>query len=165
MKNIIITMMLITVLFACSTVIKSKKDLENIAIVHYQVTSGEASKIIKSGSLSETDIMIVDHANNRYIAFISKWKQEVDNLESTSPLFEEFVLDYTEITKQYHSVRTIINKNWGSYSLPNQIVLLEYQSKVNKLDESVTRLIVAKNMYEAGIIAIKLGKALVGIIL
>lgn len=165
MKKILLLIFTLSILFGCTTIIKSKEDIQNIAVVHQQIMSGQAAIVIKSAPLNDTEILIVDHASNRYVAFVEKWKEEILKLKSTTPLFNDFLADYYELSEQYITVQNVIIKNWGKYTLPNQIVLLEYQAKANKLNENVDDLITAKNIYEAGVVAVKLGKVLAGALL
>lgn len=165
MKKFIIAVLIMFTVTSCSTVLKSKDDIKNIIVVHDQIASGQASDIIKSATLSDVHVLMVDHASNRYMSFVEKWKQSALHLDSNTPEFAEFLADYTDLVKQYTIVKGIINQNWDKYTLPNQIVLLEYQSKANKLNDSVDALISAKNIYEAGVVAVKLGKVLAGALL
>ncbi len=148
---------------ACSTVLKSTEDIANIAIAHEQITSGQVSQTIKSVSLNSTETLIVDHAINHYIAFAEKWKQKVATLDSTSPIFSEFLLDYDNLIKQYKSVQGIVAANWTEYSPRYQVLLEDYELRANKINNSIDGLIAASRRYQAITTAIELATILAGI--
>lgn len=163
MKKLISTIVLtIVLLSSCSTVLKSTEDLANIAIAHEQVASGQVANTIKSIDLNSTEVLIVDHAINHYIAFSDKWKQKVSILDSTSPIFTEFLSDYDNLVKQYKSVEGIITANWARYPTRYQIILEDYNVRANKINQSIDKLIVASRRYQAITTAIELAAILAG---
>jgi hypothetical protein len=148
----------------CSTVIKSANDIANIAIVDEQITSGQVMQTIKYANLSTTELMIVDHANNKYIYFADKWKRSITTLDSSTPLFAEFIGEYEELIKQYRAVESIIAKNWNVYPTRYQVILLDYQLRAKKVNNVADKLITANEMREAMETGIMLAKVVAGII-
>lgn len=165
MKKLIIALLVSVLLFSgCSTVLKSTNDIASIAIVDEQITSGQVVQTIKSVPLSTTEIMIIDHANNSYISFASKWKKVITKLDSKTPLFAEFIGEYEELIKQYKAVELIITKNWDSYPTRYQVILLDYQIRAKKLNAITDKLITANEVNEAIQTGIMLAKIAAGIL-
>lgn len=165
MKQLIISTLLAILLFSgCSTVLKSTNDLSNIAIVDEQITSGQVIQTIKFAPLTSTELMILDHANNNYIAFADKWKKVITKLDSKTPLFAEFIGEYEELIKQYKAVESIITKNWDSYPTRYQVILLDYQIRAKKLNAITDKLITANEINEAIHTGIMLAKIAAGIL-
>lgn len=167
MNKILLLIVIATSLMSfsgCSTVIKSANDIANIAIVDEQITSGQVTQTIKYANLSTTELMIVDHANNKYIYFADKWKRSITTLDSSTPLFAEFIGEYEELIKQYKVVEAIIAKNWESYPTRYQVILLDYQLRAKKLNATTDKLITANKVTEAIDAGIMLAKIAAGIL-
>lgn len=163
--NKIVLITLLTLNLGCSTVLNSTKDIAQIVIADDQIMSGQVTSTIKSGTLSSTDNMIVDHAINTYVNFANRWKKEVTTIDSTTPLFIDFISDYNDLVRQYRAIETIIAKNWESYPTRSQAALLDYQLRAKKVNASVDKLILAAKAREAVLDAIVFAKILAGIAL
>lgn len=163
MKKLLISMIVILLITSCTTVLKSTEDIANIVIADQQVTSGQVSQIIKSVELNSTEILIVDHSVNHYLAFSEKWKSKILTLDSTSPIFTEFLIDYDNLVKQYTSVEDVVENNWDKYSDNYKILLTNYKANANEINNSVNKLIAASRRYQAIIKAVELATILAGV--
>lgn len=160
---ILIPGILLTLLLGCKTVLNSADDLANITIVNDQIQSGQVSVVIKSAPLTDTEKLIVDHALNEYIAFAERWKASIINIDSTAPLFANFIVEYAVLVTQYKAVENIVAQHWQEYSLLNQQLLTDYQLRAKKVNNTIDGLIAAGARYQAILDAITLAKILAGI--
>ncbi|MBY0475399.1 MAG: hypothetical protein K2Q13_10130 [Nitrosomonas sp.] len=162
--SIILFLVCFMILSGCSTVLKNTSDLANIAVANDQVMSGQVAETIKSVNLSSTESLIVDHAINQYSGFVDKWKSSINYLDSSEPLFTEFVADYRKIVAQYRAVKEqVVKPHWSEYTETNRALLNEYHGRVDRIDQSVNGLIDAGNRHQALLDALYLGQVLAGI--
>lgn len=163
-KNLILIPGIILIfLSGCKTVLNSADDLANIAIANDQIQSGQVSVVIKSAPLTDVEKLMVDHALNEYVAFAKRWKTSIVNINSTTPLFATFTIEYAALVSQYKSVENIVANHWSEYSLLNQQLLTDYQLRAKKVNNTVDSLIAAGARYQAILDAITLAKILAGI--
>lgn len=128
-KYIIIILVFLT---SCSSISEIKR-VDNIMLEDKAYTE------VTLVDLSSTDLMIVQHAKNRYMSLREKWQDRIieagfDDLITTSA---ELMEDYNLLVNQYESVMNVVRKNSAKYSKEQ----LEYFSKINgefyKLYDSV----------------------------
>lgn len=162
MKKLLV-ILIISLTLGCTTTLNSVDDFANLTIANEQIVSGQVSNTINSIELSSTEKLVVTHAINHYIAFTSRWKSRLTQLDSTTPIFTQFLAEYSELVDQYNSVESIINKNWAEYPVRYQVLLLDYQLRAKKIDSSVMDLLAAGDRYRAVINAIELARILAGI--
>lgn len=163
-KNLILIPGIILIfLSGCETVLNNADDLTNIAIANDQIQSGQVSVVIKSAPLTDTEKLMVDHALNEYIAFAERWKASIINIDSTTPLFATFTIEYAALVSQYKTVENIVAQHWQEYLPLNQQLLTDYQLRAKKVNAAVDGLIAAGARYQAILDAITLAKILAGI--
>lgn len=126
--KLLISSILILVLTACTTVLDKLEKVDNI------VTSDETYGLVTSVDLSPTDIMIINHAKNRYLALREKYK---GNLTDYSFNNEEVLEDYKLLLEQYSATVKVINKNYSKYSDESKDKLKELSESFYKLHDSV----------------------------
>lgn len=126
--KLLISSILIIVLTACTTVLDKLEKVDNI------VTSDETYGLVTSVDLSPTDIMIINHAKNRYLALREKYK---GNLTDYSFNNEEVLEDYKLLLEQYSATVKVINKNYSKYSDESKDKLKELSESFYKLHDSV----------------------------
>jgi len=160
---ILISGIFLILLPGCKTVLNSADDLANITIANDQIQSGQVGVVIKSAPLTNTEKLIVDHALNEYVAFAERWKASIVNIDSTTPLFTTFTIEYAALVSQYKAVENIVAQHWHEYSLLNQQLLTDYQLRAKKVNNTVDGLIAAGARYQAILDAITLAKILAGI--
>lgn len=163
MKNYIVFLFCFVLLVGCNTILKNTDDLANAAIANDQIQSGQVSVVIKSAPLTDIEKLMVDHALNEYVAFAERWKASIVNIDSTTPLFATFTIEYAALVSQYKSVENIVAQHWHEYSPLNQQLLTDYQLRAKKVNNTVNDLIAAGARYQAILDAITLAKILAGI--
>lgn len=126
--KLLISSILIIVLTACTTVLDKLEKVDNI------VTSDETYGLVTSVDLPPTDIMIINHAKNRYLALREKYK---GNLTDYSFNNEEVLEDYKLLLEQYSATVKVINKNYSKYSDESKDKLKELSESFYKLHDSV----------------------------
>ena len=126
--KLLISSILILVLTACTTVLDKLETVDNI------VTSDETYSLVTSVDLPPTDIMIINHAKNRYLALREKYK---GNLTDYSFNNEEVLEDYKLLLEQYSATVKVINKNYSKYSDESKDKLKELSESFYKLHDSV----------------------------
>ncbi len=124
-------------LSGCQTVLKNTDDLANIAIANEMIMTGQVAETIKRIELNETELLTVNHAINKYSSFVSRWKGSVADIDSTAPIFSEFMVDYSSLVGQYKAVETIVQKHLSVYSERDQVILMDYQRRARKMNDSV----------------------------
>lgn len=159
---LIIIFVLIT---GCSSLIKSSADIANVTSLAVQINSGQIKQAITSIELGSTELQIINHSNNQYIAFIDKWKHRATTLDSNSSDFEEFLLDYNKLVDSYKSVENIVNSNWSLYPEHTKALLTHYQIKANKANNTVDKMIIAGKTHQALLDALFLAKVLAGVLI
>lgn len=157
--------MILLLVFAtgCQTTIRSIADLTNAATANDMITSGSVSGTINSVALGDAESFTVTHAINRYSVFIEKWKNSITDIDVTAQLFNDFLLDYAEIVKQYKAVDGIVRSHWDDYDTINQQILLDYQRRAIEINESVDALIAAERRHRALLDAVQFVNVLIGI--
>lgn len=160
---ILIPSIILILLLGCKTVLNSADDLANITIANDQIQSGQVSVVIKSAPLTDVEKLMVDHALNEYIAFAERWKSSIVNIDSTTPLFAAFTIEYAALVSQYKAVENIVAQHWQEYSSLNQQLLTDYQLRAKKVNTAVDGLIAAGARYQAILDAITLAKILAGV--
>lgn len=126
--KLLISSILILALTACTTVLDKLEKIDNI------VTSDETYGLVTSVDLPPTDIMIINHAKNRYLALREKYK---GNLTDYSFNNEEVLEDYKLLLEQYSATVKVINKNYSKYSDESKDKLREISESFYKLHDSV----------------------------
>ncbi|MBL0011052.1 MAG: hypothetical protein IPP22_08755 [Nitrosomonas sp.] len=164
-KSIFALFMLILCLFSgCQTVLNKSDDLTNIAIANEMIMTGQVTETIKRIELNETELLTVNHAINKYSSFVSRWKESITDLDSTAPIFSEFMVDYSGLVGQYKAVESIVQNHLNVYSERDQLILLEYQRRARKMNDSVESLISAGNRYQALLDALSFGRIMIGLV-
>lgn len=127
MKKIMLVVLL--ALTGCGT-------LNQIVETDYAIASGEASSVIGSVSLTNSEELIINHATNRYMQFTEKWRNaDIWNNEN------QFLNDYNELKSQYLAVDKIVRNRWDKYSPDNQANIKRYQATAHNLDAAINRYI------------------------
>jgi hypothetical protein len=152
-------------LSGCETTLKNAADFTNAAIANDQIQSGQVGIVIKSAPLSDTERLMIDHALNEYIAFADRWKALIYDLDSTTPAFAVFAADYNKLVAQYRGAEKIVTAHWEDYPEPNRHLLLDYQSRAERMNDAIDNLIAAGHRYQAMLDAITLAKILAGVAL
>lgn len=165
MIRVMIAALIFIGLSGCETTLKNAADFTNAAIANDQIQSGQVGIVIKSAPLSDTERLMIDHALNEYIAFADRWKALIYDLDSTTPAFAVFAADYNKLVGQYRAVEKIVAAHWEDYPEPNRRLLLDYQSRAERMNDSVDDLIAAGHRYQAMLDAITLAKILAGVAL
>ena len=163
MRILILVILLLIFATGCQTTIKSIADLTNAATANEMITSGGASGTINSVVLSDAESLTVTHAINRYSVFTEKWKNSITDIDVIGQLFNDFLLDYAEIVKQYQAVDGIVRSHWDDYDTISQQILLDYQRRAIKINESVDALIAAERRHQALLDAVQFVNVLAGI--
>lgn len=165
MIRVLIAALIITVFSGCETALKNAADFTNAAIANDQIQSGQVGIVIKSAPLSDTERLMIDHALNEYMAFADRWKASLLDLDSTTPAFAVFAADYNKLVAQYRAAEKIVTAHWEDYPEPSRHLLLDYQSRAKRMNDSIDGLIAAGHRYQAMLDAITLAQILAGVAL
>jgi hypothetical protein len=132
--------------------------LQPVIATDYAIASGEADRNIKSAGLSSNEKMVINHAINKYNAFIDRWQSNniVENRE-------EFLAEFRDLKKQYYSVDAIVKKHWQDYDQQRQAKLEEYQEAAIALNTTVEKLARLDMWRAVGANALSFGAILLGI--
>jgi hypothetical protein len=163
MRILISAILLSIFITGCQTTVKSIADLANAATASDMIMSGGVSGTINSVVLNDAESLTVTHAINRYSIFIEKWKNSIAGIDVTGQLFNDFLLDYAEIVKQYKAIDAIVRSHWGGYDAISQQILLDYQRRAIRINESVDALIAARRRHQALLDAVGFVNVLTGI--
>lgn len=161
--KIIILIVCLAALLGCGTILKRTDDLANAVIANDLILSGQVAETVKKIELNDFENTAVSHATNSYANFVEKWKHSITDLDVASPVFNEFVRDYSDLVRQYKMVESVVEKHWLAYSHDDQIILQNYKHRAKKLDESVGNLIAAGRRHQALLDALAFGRILVGL--
>ena len=126
--KLLISSILIIVLTSCTTVLDKLEKVDEIVI------SDQTYGLVTSVDLSPTDIMIINHAKNRYLALREKYKGNLTNDSFTN---DEVLEDYKLLLDQYSATVKVINKNYSKYSDENKEKLKELSDSFYKLHDSI----------------------------
>ena len=126
--KLLISSILIIVLTACTTVLDKLEKVDEIVI------SDQTYGLVTSVDLSPTDMMIINHAKNRYLALREKYKGNLTNDSFTN---DEVLEDYKLLLDQYSATVKVINKNYSKYSDENKEKLKELSDSFYKLHDSI----------------------------
>lgn len=159
----IIILIVCFALLGCEVILKRTDDLANAAIANDLILSGQVAGIVKKIELNDFETTAVSHAVNSYTAFVEKWKHSITDLDAASPIFNEFLMNYSDLVRQYKTVEAVVEKHWTAYSASDQIVLQDYKHRAKKLDESVGNLIAAGRRHQALLDALAFGRILIGL--
>lgn len=159
-----LSLLVFALLCGCQTVLKNTDELSNIAIANEMIMTGQVTETIKRIELNETELLTVNHAINKYSSFVSRWKESITDLDSTAPIFSEFMVDYSSLVGQYKAVELIVQKHLSVYSERDQVILLDYQRRARKMNDSVESLISAGNRYQALLDALSFGRIMIGLV-
>lgn len=160
---VILALAVVSFTVGCQTVLNQTDDLANAAIANEMVTTGQVAETIKRIELNETELLTVNHAINNYSSFVSRWKESITDLDSTAPIFSEFLADYSSLVNQYKAVESIVQKRFNVYSERDQVILQDYQRRAQKMNDSVENLIEAGNRYQALLDALSFGRIMIGL--
>ena len=121
------------------------------AYIDTMIKSGAPKEAIKTGSLTDTQLVILTHAFNKYDQFRDKWKANFKTgmLLYPGTLDDQLLADYQELKRQYGSVKRVIIANWGDYDRATRIQLEEYMRHAEALDAAVVEFMVDKNRDKA----------------
>lgn len=156
MKKLIVSMILsIFLISGCSTFNSLKAIKESVV----QVSDGNVMYKIKSVELNSSEITILDHSFNNLRQFIDKWTK-IDKIEN----LEEFLSEYAEAKISYLAVHKVIENNFAKYNPEFQTELKKYKKDATHVDDVVFRMVLAKDMYNAGKEAVKLAKVAIGLL-
>lgn len=151
----VILVLFIVLITGCSTDFANK-----IKAVDKTVVTSEAYDRITYVGLEPTDLMILNHARNRYLNIREKWK---DVILDGSFIHQDISEDYNLLVRQYNTVVGIINKNYSKYSKED----MDYFNKISmdflELDETLDNFYEVKNavkvlkdmIYVAGALLLK----------
>lgn len=155
MKKLFIIILLSIALIGCATFNNIKQIHETI----YQVSNGEVIHEIKAVELTSTELTIVDHSINNLKIFIDKWNnsKNITNLD-------DFIDDYTIARSNYLAIHKVIFANYDKYPKELQDKFLEYQKHALKLDSTVQKMILGKDIYNATKTGVKLAMVVVGML-
>jgi len=156
MKKIIISILIVLSLLGCANTLKS---VENIQEASFMVANGEIIHEIKAVELSSTELAIVDHSINNLKAFIDKW----DNVQDI-PDMDNFIQEYNIAKSNYLAIHRVIFANYDSYPEHLQTKFIQYQESAVKLNSTVQKMIMGKNVYAAAKIGVKLAMVVVGVL-
>jgi hypothetical protein len=103
------------------------------------IRSGAPAAAIKTGGLSDVQMITLTHALNKYESFREKWKSNfsANGLLYAGTLDDMLLADYVELKKQYLSVKNIVITNWADYDSITRLQLEEYMRHAEALDAGV----------------------------
>lgn len=152
MKKItLITLLFVFLLAGCA-------QIKNFVATDKDIESGQAVSVIKSVSLSDTEVTVLNHALNAYAAFVEKWKHD-DVINDRVQFLEEF----SALKEQYRAVDKIVSNHWQEYDPDRQKNLLRYQQAGKHFNDSVDGLASLEKWEGAIKEAVSLAKVLAGI--
>lgn len=124
----------------------------------YAIASGEADRTIKAAELKSNEKIVIDHAINKYNAFIERWKSRslVENRA-------EFLAEFRDLKTQYYAVDVIVKRHWMDYSPQQQAKLEEYQEAAMALNTSIEKLARLDMWRAVGVNAMSFGAVLLSI--
>ncbi|MDC8446106.1 MAG: hypothetical protein LV471_09310 [Nitrosomonas sp.] len=163
-RLVILVLTVVAFTVGCQTVLNQTNDLANAVIANEMVTTGQVAETIKRIELNETELLTVNHAINNYSLFVSRWRESIADLDSTAPIFSEFLADYSSLVNQYKAVESIVKKHFNVYSERDQVILQDYQRRALKMNDSVENLIAAGNRRQALLDAISFGRIMIGLV-
>lgn len=159
----IIILVVCFALIGCEAILKNTDELANAAIANDLIQSGQVAETVKRIELNDFETTAVSHAVNSYAAFVEKWKHSITDMDADSPVFNEFMLDYSDLVRQYKTIEFVVEKHWQAYSASDQVILQDYKHRAKKLDESVGSLIAAGRRHQALMDALAFGRILIGL--
>jgi hypothetical protein len=103
------------------------------------IRSGAPAAAIKTGGLSDSQMITLTHAINKYEQFREKWKANFsgNGLLYAGTLDDMLLADYVELKKQYIAVKNIVIANWTDYDAITRLQLEEYMKHAEALDDGV----------------------------
>jgi len=150
-KLILITLFFMISLSGCVTT-------KDFVTLDKDIESGQAVSVIKSISLSDTEVTILNHSLNAYTAFVEKWKQD-DVIKDRM----QFLTEFSALKEQYLAVDKIVSNHWQEYSPEFRQDLLRYQQSAKHFNDSAERLASLEKWENAITDAVSLVKVLMGI--
>lgn len=144
-----IFMVLFAMLTGCAAIEKYGNAVTNAGIAHDAISSGEVEASIKSIALTADEANKVNSAKKRYEDFIAKWSVSIGDFDGLAGRMQSFDADYRLLQAEYDTLSAIIAANWWRYSPEQKANLNDYQSRAEKLDESVQAFISAKKGHQA----------------
>jgi hypothetical protein len=148
MFKLIAASMIVLLLSACANVTKI---MSESAFLGHQIESGDVFKNIKGVELSNTEIQIVNHAQNKVDQFRVKWKSVIANPKSIADLDQGMLGDYADLRGSYAEVDAVVRRNWNKYDQQSKNALLAVQDHATRLDQSVDKYVAAKNKEKVAI--------------
>jgi len=140
---------LVSFLPGCAAIEKYGNAVTNAGIAHEAISSGEVEASIKSIALTADEENKVNAAKKRYEDFIAKWSESIGDFDGLAGRMQSFDADYRLLQAEYDTLSGIISANWWRYSPEQKANLNDYQSRAEKLDESVQAFISAKKGHQA----------------
>ena len=129
MKILLIITTIVIMLSSCSTDIINKfRAVDSIVI------NSEAYDRVTYVGLSATDLMVLNHARNRYLSIRERWKNVIIDQSFSS---QEVSEDYNHLVSQYNAVVNLINKNYSKYSKEDMEYFNQVSKKFIELDNTI----------------------------
>ena len=121
------------------------------AYIDTMIKSGAPKEAIKTGSLTDTQLVILTHAINKYEKFREKWKSNFKTgmLLYPGTLDDQLLADYQELKKEYQSVKRVVIANWNDYDAVTRMQLEEYMKHAEALDAAVIEFMADKDRDQA----------------
>ncbi len=138
----LIVLTIIAFIPACADLTKI---VSGSAFLGAQIQSGDVFKNIKSVELSNTEIQIVNHAQNKADLFITKWKGVIANPKAIAEIDQGMLGDYSNLRKRYSEVYAVVLRNWDKYDQQSKDALLGIHVHAKELDQSIDKYIAAKD--------------------
>ena len=103
------------------------------------IRSGAPAAAIKTGGLSDVQMITLTHALNKYEQFREKWKANFsgNGLLYAGTLDDMLLADYVDLKKQYLAVKGVVADNWQDYDSITKIQLEEYMKHAESIDLTV----------------------------
>lgn len=145
-----VVLFIVSVIFISSCASTARITLES-AYVDTMMRSGAPKEAIKTGSLSDTQIVILTHAFNKYDQFRAKWKAnfKTGSLLYAGTLDDQLLADYQELKLQYKAVKRVVLANWNDYDAVTRMQLAEYMRHAESLDTAVIEFMADKDRDQA----------------
>jgi len=160
MVKFIVPIIIILLIAACANVTKV---VSESAFLGHQIESGDVFKSIKSVELSNIDVQIVNHAQNKVNQFRAKWKSVIVNPKSITDLDQGMLGDYADLRGSYAEVDAVVRRNWDKYDQQSKTALLAIQDHATKLDQSVDKYVAAKDKERVAIQVLRYASVLASV--